>query len=98
MISGLDHVALAVRDLDQAQAAYARLLGRAPNWVGGDGGARHAWFQLPNMAMDDERARQVLGAPPDADLTEWAMQQLGSYSWNEKTASTGGGSVIYKVD
>lgn len=52
MISGLDHVALAVRDLDQAQAAYARLLGRAPNWVGGDGGARHAWFQLPNMALD----------------------------------------------
>ena len=45
MISGLDHVALAVRDLDQAQAAYARLLGRAANWVGGDGGARHAWFR-----------------------------------------------------
>ena len=52
MISALDHVALAVRDLDAAVQAYRRLLGREPNWIGGDGGARHAWFQLPNMALD----------------------------------------------
>jgi catechol 2,3-dioxygenase-like lactoylglutathione lyase family enzyme len=52
MISALDHVALAVNDLDAAIDGYTRLLGLAPNWVGGDGGARHAWFQLPNMALD----------------------------------------------
>lgn len=52
MITGLDHVALAVHDLDAAIAGYTALLGRKPNWVGGDGGARHAWFQLPNMALD----------------------------------------------
>lgn len=52
MITGLDHVALAVNDLDAAIAGYSALLGRKPNWVGGDGGARHAWFQLPNMALD----------------------------------------------
>jgi catechol 2,3-dioxygenase-like lactoylglutathione lyase family enzyme len=52
MIRGLDHVALAVRDLDSAVAAYRALLGREPNWMGGDGGARHAWFQMPNMALD----------------------------------------------
>jgi len=52
VITGLDHIALAVTDLDAAVAAYAALLGRAPNWIGGDGGARHAWFQLPNMALD----------------------------------------------
>ena len=52
MITGLDHVALAVNDLDAAIAGYTALLGRKPNWVGGDGGARHAWFQLPNMALD----------------------------------------------
>ena len=52
MISGLDHIALAVRDLPAAIDGYTRLLGVAPNWVGGDGGARHAWFQLPNMALD----------------------------------------------
>jgi catechol 2,3-dioxygenase-like lactoylglutathione lyase family enzyme len=28
------------------------MLGREPNWLGGDGGARHAWFQFPNMALD----------------------------------------------
>lgn len=52
MITGLDHVAVAVNDLDAAIAGYTALLGRKPNWVGGDGGARHAWFQLPNMALD----------------------------------------------
>ena len=52
MITGLDHVALAVNDLDAAIAGYSALLGRKPNWIGGDGGARHAWFQLPNMALD----------------------------------------------
>lgn len=52
MITGLDHVALAVNDLETAIAGYSALLGRKPNWIGGDGGARHAWFQLPNMALD----------------------------------------------
>ncbi|HEX5378275.1 MAG TPA: VOC family protein [Phenylobacterium sp.] len=52
MITGLDHVALAVTDLDAAIDGYRRLLGREPNWIGGDGGVRHAWFQLQNMALD----------------------------------------------
>jgi catechol 2,3-dioxygenase-like lactoylglutathione lyase family enzyme len=52
MVTGLDHIALAVNDLDAAVAGYTALLGREPNWIGGDGGARHAWFQLPNMALD----------------------------------------------
>ena len=52
MITALDHIALAVRDLPAAIDGYRRLLGVEPNWVGGDGGARHAWFQFPNMALD----------------------------------------------
>ena len=52
MITAIDHIALAVRDLDPAVDGYRRMLGREPNWLGGDGGARHAWFQLPNMALD----------------------------------------------
>ena len=52
MITAIDHVALAVRDLDAAVDGYRRMLGREPNWLGGDGGARHAWFQFPNMALD----------------------------------------------
>ncbi len=52
MITAIDHIALAVRDLDAAVDGYRRMLGREPNWIGGDGGARHAWFQFPNMALD----------------------------------------------
>ena len=52
MITALDHVALVVRDLDAAIDGYRRILGVEPNWVGGDCGARHAWFQFPNMALD----------------------------------------------
>ena len=52
MITAVDHIALAVRDLDPAVDGYRRMLGREPNWIGGDGGARHAWFQFPNMALD----------------------------------------------
>jgi catechol 2,3-dioxygenase-like lactoylglutathione lyase family enzyme len=52
MITALDHVALAVRDLPAAIDGYRRLFGVEPEWVGGDGGARHAWFQFPNMALD----------------------------------------------
>jgi catechol 2,3-dioxygenase-like lactoylglutathione lyase family enzyme len=52
MITAVDHVALVVRDLDAVADGYTRLLGVAPNWLGGDGGARHAWFQFSNMALD----------------------------------------------
>jgi len=52
VIAGIDHVALAVRDLDATRARLEALLGRTPEWVGADGGARHAWFQLENMALD----------------------------------------------
>jgi catechol 2,3-dioxygenase-like lactoylglutathione lyase family enzyme len=34
MLSSLDHIVLAVRDLDSAAAAYAGVLGRAPSWRG----------------------------------------------------------------
>jgi catechol 2,3-dioxygenase-like lactoylglutathione lyase family enzyme len=52
MITDFDHVALTVRDLDETVDAYRVLLGREPNWRGTVEGARHAWFQLPNMALD----------------------------------------------
>lgn len=52
MITGLDHIALVVRDLDAAMGGYGRLLGRKPDWIGRAGGVRQAWFQLPNMALD----------------------------------------------
>lgn len=52
MIEGLDHIAVAVSDLDRAASAYAALLGRSVDWREEAAGARHAWFQLSNMALD----------------------------------------------
>ncbi|MBU1379097.1 MAG: VOC family protein [Alphaproteobacteria bacterium] len=52
MITGLDHVAYVVRDLDAAVDGYTRLFGVTPEWVGRGGGVRQAWFQFPNMALD----------------------------------------------
>jgi catechol 2,3-dioxygenase-like lactoylglutathione lyase family enzyme len=52
MITGIDHIALIVRDLDRSVSDYRALLGREPNWRGDLEGARHAWFQLPNMGLD----------------------------------------------
>lgn len=62
VLSGIDHVALVVRDLDTAKPRLAAMLGREPEWVGADGGARHAWFQLDNIALD-------VIAPTGAGLT-----------------------------
>jgi catechol 2,3-dioxygenase-like lactoylglutathione lyase family enzyme len=52
VIDALDHIAIAVADLDLAGAAYEALLGRPPEWREEAAGARHAWFQLGNMALD----------------------------------------------
>lgn len=51
MISGLDHVAIAVRDFEAATAGYGQLLGREPTLVPGEG-ARRAWFQLADTALE----------------------------------------------
>ena len=54
IIHGLDHVVVAVRDLDAAVAAYRALLGRAPAWRAGAhrGGATVVTFALANVAVE----------------------------------------------
>ena len=52
MISGFDHAPIIVRDLEAAVGRYTAMLGRAPSWIGRHGGARHAWFQLSNVALE----------------------------------------------
>jgi len=52
MIEALDHVAVAVNDLDLASTAFEALIGSPPAWREEAAGARHAWFQLANMAID----------------------------------------------
>ena len=51
MITGLDHVAVAVRDFDAAVDGYRRLLGREPELEPVDGADR-AWFHLANTALE----------------------------------------------
>lgn len=58
MITGLDHVAIAVRDFAAATDGYRRLLGREPELEAREG-ANRAWFHLANMALE------VIG--PDGD-------------------------------
>ncbi len=51
MITGLDHVAIAVSDFDASVDGYRRLLGREPELEPLDG-AKRAWFHLANMALE----------------------------------------------
>jgi catechol 2,3-dioxygenase-like lactoylglutathione lyase family enzyme len=51
VITGLDHVAIAVRDFNAAVDGYRRLLGREPDFAPRDG-ANRAWFRFPNMALE----------------------------------------------
>ena len=54
IVHALDHVVVAVRDLDAAVAAYRALLGRAPAWraEAHGGGATVVTFALANVAVE----------------------------------------------
>jgi catechol 2,3-dioxygenase-like lactoylglutathione lyase family enzyme len=54
MFTTLDHLVVAVRDLDAATATYAALLGRAPSWRGDHPGAGTAntLFRLANVYLE----------------------------------------------
>jgi len=52
MIHALDHVAIAVADLDAAVANYEALLGRTAERRPPAVGAERAWFHLSNMSLE----------------------------------------------
>jgi len=54
VITGLDHVVIAVRDVEAAARAYAALLGRAPGWraEAQGGGAELVIFRLDNTGVE----------------------------------------------
>lgn len=52
MITGIDHVVIAVRDLEAGVAAYETLLGCAPSWRSSTDGADTAIFALRNIAVE----------------------------------------------
>ena len=70
MITDLDHITVAVADLDAAVAAYEMFLGRRVNWRGVSEGAEQAWIQLPNMALN------LVSPAGDGDQGDLARQRL----------------------
>jgi len=70
----LDHVILAVRDLDAAAAAHAVLLGRAPSWRGAHAtlGTRNVLFRL-----DDTYLELLAPGATDGPLAQLVSARLG---------------------
>lgn len=77
MITGLDHVAVAVTDFDAAVDGYRRLLGREPDLEPG-GGARRAWFRLPNTTLE---VIAPDGAGPAGDRLRAHLDAHGEGLW-----------------
>jgi catechol 2,3-dioxygenase-like lactoylglutathione lyase family enzyme len=76
MITGLDHVVIAVRDLAAAVRAYETLLGRTTSWradVSG-GGAEIAVFRLANVSVE---LMAPSGAGDTADRLRAAIEKDG---------------------
>ncbi len=78
MITGFDHIAIMVRDFDATVANYETIFGRAPNWRGFMPGARHAWFQFPDIALDVIGAD---GAGVEADAARAQIEKFGEGIW-----------------
>ena len=72
VLESLDHLILAVRDLDAATSTYSRLLGREPSWRGShpDLGTANSLFRL-------ERSYLELLAPRDG--AGWLRQHLDEH-------------------
>jgi len=76
VLHSLDHVIIAVRELEPATETYARLLGRAPSWRGehpGQGTA-NALFRLANTYVE---LVGVTGAGPFAERIRGALERDG---------------------
>jgi catechol 2,3-dioxygenase-like lactoylglutathione lyase family enzyme len=52
MITGIDHIALAVSDFEASAERYEALLGRRAERTPPIGGARRAWLRLENLALE----------------------------------------------
>jgi catechol 2,3-dioxygenase-like lactoylglutathione lyase family enzyme len=72
----LDHIVIAVRDLEAARASYQRLLGRAPSWRGRHPayGTANVLFRLDNTYV--ELLAPAGGAPSDSPWLRALRDQL----------------------
>jgi catechol 2,3-dioxygenase-like lactoylglutathione lyase family enzyme len=78
MITGIDHIAILVRDFDATVANYTAIFGRTPNWRGFMPGGRHAWFQFSGMALDIIGTH---GSGPEADASRAEIDKFGDAIW-----------------
>jgi catechol 2,3-dioxygenase-like lactoylglutathione lyase family enzyme len=78
MITGIDHIAIMVRDFDKTVANYETIFGRAPNWRGFMPGGCHAWFQFSGVALDIIGAA---GTGPEADAARREIEKYGDAIW-----------------
>lgn len=78
MITGIDHIAIMVRDFDSTVKGYETIFGRAPNWLGFMPGGRHAWFQFDGMALDIIGSH---GTGPEADASQAEIAKFGDAIW-----------------
>jgi catechol 2,3-dioxygenase-like lactoylglutathione lyase family enzyme len=74
MIHALDHMAIAVADLDAAVANYAALLGRTAERSVPAVGAERAWFHLSNTSLELIAAR---GEGPAGDRVRARLDAAG---------------------
>jgi catechol 2,3-dioxygenase-like lactoylglutathione lyase family enzyme len=78
MITGIDHIAIMVRDFDATVAGYEAIFGRAPNWRGFMRGGQHAWFQFGNAALDIIGSH---GEGPEAEASRTEIARFGDAIW-----------------
>lgn len=73
MLTALDHVVIAVRDLDAARDRYTRLLGRQPSWRSGHAplGTANVLFRLDNTYIE------LLASNGSGPMADWLQERLG---------------------
>ncbi|MDO8421390.1 MAG: VOC family protein [Parvibaculum sp.] len=54
LVTAVDRIVIAVKNLDKAEAAYTRMFGRQPSWRRRDraGGTGHVYYYLGNMGVE----------------------------------------------
>ena len=73
MLTSLDHIVIAVRDLAAAMDLYGRLLGRRPSWRG-----EHPGYGTANTLFFGERSRLNLNSSANT------AQVVGAWAWCNK--------------
>jgi catechol 2,3-dioxygenase-like lactoylglutathione lyase family enzyme len=95
MIDGLDHIAIAVRDLDAAVAGFEALTGRTADWRADFPGARHAYIQLGNTALD---IVSPTGEGASGDVLRARLESHGEGIWGLALATRDLGRTRHRLE